>query len=239
MARGLRTRFTFDPAGARESVWSPDCSRIVFNSNRKGHFDLYQKSSNGSGAEEVLLEDIHDKYPESWSPDGRFILYRSQSSTTGNDLWILPLSGDRKPIPFLVTKFSENDGRFSPDGRWVAYSSDESGTPEVYVVPFPGPGGERQVSTAGGSLPRWGPTGMEIFYLTADRRLWVAAVNSKGASFDAGVVKPLFDSRASFGLRYPYDVSADGQRFLVNAIPEQSAAAPITVVSNWTAGLKK
>jgi eukaryotic-like serine/threonine-protein kinase len=239
VARGLRTRFTFDPADELESIWSPDGSRVVFNSRRKGHLELYQKASSGAGAEEALLEDNLDKYPVSWSPDGRFILYIGTGTTTGNDLFVLPLSGDRKPFPFLNTQFNEGPGQFSPDGRWVVYASNESGRYEVYVAPFPGPGGKWQISTSGGVWPRWRHDGTEIFYLGLDNKLMAAAVNGKGASFEVGAVKPLFATRTTFGFRYSYDVSPDGQRFLINTVPEQATSAPITVVLNWTAGLKK
>jgi Tol biopolymer transport system component len=239
VVRGLKTRFTFDPAIQSESIWSPDGSRVVFTSNRKGHFDLYQNASDGSGTEALLLEDNLDKYPESWSPDGRFILYGSNGGPTGNDLYVLSLTGDRKPVPFLKTQFNEFSGRFSPDGRWVAYRSNESGMYEIYVAPFPGPGGKRQISTAGGNWPRWRRDGTEIFYFAPDNKLMVAAVNGKGSSFEVGAVKPLFDTHEWPGTRYPYDVTADGQRFLVNTVPGQASSAPITVVVNWTAGLKK
>jgi eukaryotic-like serine/threonine-protein kinase len=237
VARGLRTRFTFGPANQQTSKWSPDGSRIVFNSNRKAHLDLYQKASNGAGTEEVLLEDNLNKDPVSWSPDGRFILY---VVTTGapDALFVLPLSGDRKPVPFLKTQFNVGFGQFSPDGKWVAYVSDESGKNEVYVAPFPGPGGRWQISTAGGIRPRWRRDGTEIFYLAPDNKLMAAAVNGKGSSFEVDAVKPLFQTRAT-GIRYSYDVSADGQRFLINTTPEQTSSAPITIVLNWTAGLKK
>jgi eukaryotic-like serine/threonine-protein kinase len=238
VARGLRTRFTFDAAGDLTSIWSPDGSRVVFNSRRKGHYDLYQKASSGAGAEEVLLEDNTDKYPTGWSPDGRFILYRSIGTATGDDIFVLPLSGDRKPFPFLKTQFNENFAKFSPDGRWIAYVSDESGKNEVYVAPFPGPGGKWQISTDVGNYPRWRHDGNEIFYLAPDYKLMAAAVNGKGSSFQVGQVKPLFQTRARTA-RYEYAVSADGQRFLINTITQQTASAPITVVLNWTAGLKK
>ena len=238
VARGLRTRFTFDRANALASIWSPDGSRVVFDTGRKGHQDLYQKASSGAGAEEVLLEDNLDKYPTSWSPDGRFLLYASIGGPTGLDLFVLPLFGDRKPFPFLQTQFNESSGRFSPDGRWVAYSSNESGRYEVYCAPFPGPGGKWQISTAGGVWPRWRSDGNEIFYLAPGRELMAAAVNGKGSSFEVGAVKQLFQTRAT-GLEDRYAVSADGQRFLINTTPEQAASAPITVVLNWTAGLKK
>jgi serine/threonine protein kinase len=238
VARGLRTRFTFDRANALASIWSPDGSRVVFNSGRNGHLDMYQKASSGAGVEEVLVEGSLDKYPTSWSPDGRFILYDSIGGSTSLNLFVLPLFGDRKPFPFLQTQFNEVSGRFSPDDRWVVYSSNESGRYEVYVAPFPGPGGKWQISTAGGDWPRWRSDGNEIFYLAPGRGLMAAAVNGKGSSFEVGAVKPLFQTRAT-GLEDRYAVSSDGQRFLINTAPEQAASAPITVVLNWAAELKK
>jgi serine/threonine protein kinase len=240
VARGLPTRFTFGPGVAGASIWSPDGSRIVFASTRKGHYDLYQKPSSGAGIEEVLVEDNLEKIPVSWSPDGRFILYSSTGSHPGTDLFVLPLSGNRKPVPFVPTRFSESQGQFSPDGRWVAYTSFESGRAEVYVAPFPGSGGKWQISSAGGSSPRWRRDGTEIFFLASDNALMAAAVNGKASSFQVGTVKPLFQTHL-IGPRHEYDVSTDGQKFLINSTPQQNggAPAPITVVLNWTAGLKK
>lgn len=147
IARGLRTRFTFDAADELASVWSPDGNRVVFSNRRKGHFDLYMKASSGAGAEEELLADGLDKQPLDWSHDGRFILFTvAAASQTGIDLWVLPLSGDRKPFPFLQTRFDEVPGRFSPDGRWIAYVSNESGRSEVYVAPFPGASHRRPIA---------------------------------------------------------------------------------------------
>ena len=240
VGRGLPTRFTFGPGIAGSSIWSPDGTHIVFGANRNGFANLYQKASNGAGAEEVLVEDKLNKTPVSWSPDGRFIMYVSSGSATGNDLFVLPLSADRKPVPFLQTKFNEGAGQFSPDGRWVAYQSDESGKYEVYVAPFPGPAGKWQISTAGGTNPRWRRDGTEIFYLAPDDTLMAAAVNGKASSFQVGAVKRLFPTRV-IGPRHEYDVGADGQKFLINSAPQLNRAVPtpITVVINWTAGLKK
>jgi Tol biopolymer transport system component len=238
VARGLKTRFTFDPANEELPIWSPDGSRLVYGSRRKGHLDLYQKSSSGAGAEELLLEDKLDKSPASWSPDGRFILYESFGGPTGGDVFVLPLFGERKPYPLIQTQFNDIPSQFSPDGRWVAYFSNESGKYEVYVVPFPVLSGKWQISKAGGSDPRWSHNGAEIFYLAPDNKLMAVAVNGRGASFETGAVKPLFEirgARASFS----YDVPTDGQRFLISTAPDQSESAPITVVLNWAAGLKK
>ena len=151
-----------------------------------------------------------------------------------------PLFGDRKPFPFVQTRFPEWPGRFSPDGRWIAYRSPESGRDEVYVAPFPGPGGKRQISTAGGHHPRWRRDGKEIFYVAPGNKLMAATVNGQGSAFQAGEVRPLFDVRpaAVAGPRYLYDVSPDGQRFLVST-DQQAAPPPLNLVVNWLAGLKK
>jgi Tol biopolymer transport system component len=245
IARGLRTRFTFDPAEERASVWSPDGNSVVFNSSRKGRYDLYQKASSGAGAEEELLVDSRDKYPIDWSPDGRFILFGVGATGATADLWVLPLFGDRKPFPFLQTPFGEVPGRFSPDSRWIAYGSDESGRSEVYVAPFPGrgetPGSKWQISTTGGTQPRWRSDGKEIFYLAPDKRLMAAAVNGQNSAFEVGAVRALFDTRApsTINPRSAYDVSPDGRRFLVNTLADGDAAAPITLVVNWRALLKR
>jgi hypothetical protein len=206
--------------------------------------DLYQKAADGTGTEELLFEDNLNKYPMSFTLDGKFLLYVSAAGPTGNDLFVLPISASPggtlqagKPVPFVNSQFAEAPGFFSPDGRWVAYASNESGKYEVYVAPFPGPGGKRQVSTAGGSNLRWSHDGTEIFYVAPDNNLMAAAVNGKGTSFEVGAVKPLFLTRR--GTRNWYDVSPDGKHFLVNTAPEQASDTPITVVVNWPAGVKK
>ena len=134
------TRFTFDPSVDDFPLWSPDGSRIVFRSNRKGNFNLYEKPSNGVGNEELLVESTQGKGPNDWSADGRFLVYESVDPKTSGDQWVLPLQGNRKTRVFLQTEFDERHGQFSPDGHWVAYRSDESGRVEIYVRPFPGPG---------------------------------------------------------------------------------------------------
>src|SRR5499433_2126200 len=215
LARNNPSRFTFDPANETAPVWSPDGSRIVFASNREGVVNMYQRLSNGTGTDEVVLKSAQPVGPYDWSPDGKFILYGTISPNTGNDLWLLPLFGDQKPTPFIQTEFNETQGRFSPDGRWVAYSSNESGQFQVYVQSFPISGGKWQVSTTGGAQPQWRRDGKELFYLAPDRKIMSVEVNGPGSTFVPGIPKPLFDVRVitlfpGAGGAVYYAVSSDG-----------------------------
>jgi dipeptidyl aminopeptidase/acylaminoacyl peptidase len=251
VARGLRTRFTFDPAFERFPVWSPDGSRVVFGSTRKGQYDLFVKPASGAGTEELLLTTGLNLYPTDWSTDGRFLLYWSGGDPkTGTDLWVLPMVGDpsaplgagRKPVPFLQTSYNESDGHISSDGKWIVYVSNESGTDQVYVAPFPGPGGKWQVSMAGGSRPAWRRDGKEIVYLSPDDKLMATEVGAKGSNFEVGAVHPLFQARLHrSGTFFPtlYDAARDAQRMLVNTSTAQRSNTPATLVVHWTADLKK
>ena len=237
--RAVRTRFTFDPAVEPVAVWSPDGARLLFTSNRTGNYDLYQKSFGGAGSEETVLARPQSQVPDSWSPDGRLAIFETPGAAGGGaDLWVLPLSGNAQPYPFLQTPFDESRARFSPDGRWVSYTSDESGTPEVYVAPFPKADGKWQVSVGGGAWSRWRRDGKEIFYVAPNGRLMAAAVSPSSSGFNVGDVTPLFQTRARLMQWYPYD-SIDGQRFLVNMTSEQEVSEPLTIVINWPAALTK
>ena len=238
IARNLPTRFTFNPASERAPLWSPDGSTLAFGSTQKGPVDIYKKAANGTGDETLLLESPFDKYPMSWSKDGRLILYQEIAPRVGADLWVLPLEGERKAFPFVQSEFNDLAPTFSPDMRWVAYQSDASGRPEIYVAPFPGPGGKRQVSSTGGTFPRWRGDGKEIYYLAANNRLMAAEVNGAGTEFEVGASRPMFEARIT-GPGYFYAVTPDGQRFLVNRAIEQKNTPQMVLVLNWTADLKK
>jgi eukaryotic-like serine/threonine-protein kinase len=240
--RGIPTRFTFDRRNESEPVWSPDGNTLYFRTNRKIAFDLFRKASNGTGTEELLLEDSVNKAPGSVSPDGKLLLYNRNAEKTLNDLWVLPLTqaqGGGKPEPqvFLQTPFNEARGQFSPDGQWVVYQSNESGQVQVYAAPFPGPGGKRQISSGGGISPRWRRDGKEIFYVTGEAQLMAAEVASRNGTLEVGRVQKLFDGIIT-NRGYTYDVSADGQKFLV-VEDGVSTARPLTLVQNWTASLRK
>jgi len=245
VTRGLRTRFTFDPGDEGFPAWSPDGNRIGFSARRTSSgFGLYVKASSGAGNEELLQSAVPSVFPESWSQDGRFVLYSNTpgGSSTGTDLRVVQLSGERNASVFLQTPFNETAAKFSPDGRWIAFQSNESGRNEVYVAPFPGPGGKWQISTAGGTFPRWRRDGTELFYLGPDNSLVAAEVNGKGSAFQVGTIRALFKTRPRLGTQAygtPYDVSANGQRFLVNTLIQEATSEPITLVVNWTAALKK
>ena len=250
------TRFTFDASLDRFPFWSPDGNRIAFDSNRKGHRDLYLKPSNGAGSEELLLESAQDKIPFDWSHDGRFLLYAGLDPQTSSDLWVLPIEGDRKPFVFLKTNVEERRAQFSPDGRWVAYMSNESGRYEIYLRPFSGATsgtssgapsgagarGQWQLSTSGGISPRWRGDGKELYYIAPDSKLMATPIAASGATIEPGTPVALFQTRIYGGgvdvnTGAQYDVSSDG-RFLINTVLED-AASPITLLQNWAAGLNK
>jgi dipeptidyl aminopeptidase/acylaminoacyl peptidase len=224
---------------ASSPVWSPDGNRIVFESNRNGPFNLYQKQANGATDEEALLTSpsAEEKIPTSGSRDGRFLLYTETDPKTKADIWVLPLDGDRKPTPFLRTEFNEDQGQFSPDARWVVYRSDESGRGEVYVRMFTptSSGGKVLVSRAGGSSPRWRNDGKGLFYIAPGGTLMGVDVTA-GTEFRVGQTTPLFKFPA-VATNPVWDVASDGTRFLVAAPLQPNAQSPFTVVLNWQAGL--
>ena len=234
---GRAARFTFDPAADFDPVWSPNGDRIVFSSNRRGPLDLYLKRVGGDAREEPLLESPLSKHAQSWSPDGRFLVYATFEPGTKGDLWLLPMTGDRTPVPLLRTAFNEEQASISPDGRWFAYTADESGRDEVYVQPFPPAGGVKwQISSGGGGDARWRADGAELFYIADDRRLISVAIKS-GGGFAPGAATPVFDTGMPphWGeARNHYDVSRDGKRFLFMSPVDDDRSAPFTVVVNWT-----
>jgi serine/threonine protein kinase/Tol biopolymer transport system component len=242
LMRGAKSRFTFDPAEDLNPTWSTDGSRIFFSSSRKGPRDLYQKRVDAADDEEIIYASSDIKNVEAISPDGRFLLYNtnpgSNDHSTKNDLWFMPMDGERIPKPYLKTQFNEDQADISPDGRWIAYRSDESGREEIYVATFPQIGGKWQISSGGGDEPRWRRDGKELFFTVGDRKVMSAEVKTNSAAFETSVPTILFETQLGNLGRNRYVVTGDGRRFLVSARLDDPAL-PINIVLNWTAELKK
>jgi serine/threonine protein kinase len=247
LARSVVSRFTVSASYSDMPVWSEDGSRVLFRAQRGGKWDFRQKASTGTGPEETLLTGLDlIAAPLAWSQGGRFLVYarRNDPGFRGADLWLLPWLGDRKPFPYMQTRFDEPQGQPSPDGRWMAYVSDESGSNEVYVRPFPSGEGKWQISVHGGSEPSWRGDGKELYYLGANQDLMAVALETSPV-LKAGEPTRLFESPMSSGFinlgytRNQYAAAADGQRFLINQGAGPVPTSPVTVVVNWTAALNK
>jgi eukaryotic-like serine/threonine-protein kinase len=255
LARDVGMRLTVDPGTDHGvPVWSPDGSRILFGAFQgKARSGIYQKASNGAGGEELLLPaETSDPQvcPTSWSRDGKFILYSRGDvyDLTHAEIWVLPLAGDRKPRPLVQTPVAAYDGEFSPNARWVAYTSKESGRAEVYIVPFEAAkvfntssgsgaslGDKWQVSPGGGRCPRWRRDGKEIFYLAPDNQMMAAQVEERGSSIEVRTAQPIFRAAVATDPFSPYDVTADGKRFVITTLSNTNTS--LTLVVNWTARL--
>ena len=242
LSRSTMTRFFYE-AGGRGAVYTPDSRRIAFYSSPAGTRGLFWKPAGGGGSEERLAVTENLAVPFSFSPDGRFLAFIEQNPSTGWDIGILTLEGERKQESFLRTPFNESTPMFSPDGRWLAYTSNESGRYEVYVQPFPAPGEKVQISSNGGVDPVWARSGRELFFRTGNKMMAVPVQTS--GRFTAGKPSELFEAVIYETLEVggipmgSYDVTADGQRFLMVKAAPARPATQISVVVNWFEDLKR
>ena len=233
LVRGTGARFRAEPYTQAHPIWSPDGGRIVFAANPNGPEDLYSRASNGMGeAQLVHGSSVPHKHPNDWSRDGRFVLFDSTASDGTDDLWVLPLAGDEDPYSLKTSPALIAGGQFSPDGRWVAYGSEESGRFEIYLQDFP-EGSERwKISTDGGTQMRWRSDGKELFYLDpASKLMAVDFASDAGGEPKLGLPKELFQTRMLQNPRHRYDVTADGERFLMSVLAGEPS--PIVVIVNW------
>jgi eukaryotic-like serine/threonine-protein kinase len=233
--RGARTQITFDGLNASDPIWSPDGQSIIYSKSNGRIENLNMKPSTGAGSEQTLYQSTHQMIPTSWSPDGKYLTYFNRGEY---DLWVLPLEDAAEPIPFLQSPSVLGSPVLSPDGKWIAYDSNESGRSEIYVRPFPGPGGKWQISTAGGTRPRWRNDGREIFYFDYEGTINSADVSIKESTVDVTSVRPLFTTKANirFGT---YDITSDGKFFVVNSVIKSYEDELITLIVNWDADMKK
>ncbi len=239
LARGTRTRLTFDTSGNHGPQWSPDGKWIVYNSGRNGRSQIFRKPSDGSGAEEELLADDQIVMPSDWSHDGKYIFYQRGVPGT-QDIWALPLEGDRKPFLVVPTtpKTLRTLAKLSPNGRWLAYTSNESGSIENYVVAFGNNGGRGkwQVSVNGGLDPSWSHDGSELYYVDTANSIYAVPVKEVAGALQFGAPQTLV---SSWSTPNPfYQISPDGKKILLYRVSQQVSDS-ITVVTNFTAGLKK
>jgi serine/threonine protein kinase len=233
LERNVSTRLTSGPAVDDFPVWSADDRHVIFASNRKGFYDLYRRAADGSGSDELLWESPEIKRPTDVSPDGKLLLFtrRTREGSNSLDVWALPLAGDPKPFPVISTaEFNDFNAVFSPDGRWIAYQGSESGSPQIYIQPFPATGARVRLSTTPGAFPKW--RGNQIFYSGLDALVAVEVSNP----LRPGPPTPLIPF-ASWNSAWAVDPA--GQRFLTPAPADATGTDPITVVLNFTAGLRR
>ena len=236
LVRGANLRLTTSPATDASPVWSPDGTRLAFRSNREQIHDLYIRPAAGGGEDQLFLKTSAAKYPTDWSPDGSFVVYHTNGKRTQHDVWVVPVDHPDQPRPVVQTEFDEMQGQISRSGRWLAYTSNQSSRYEVYVQPWQPDGRKWQISTDGGSDPKWRADDKELFYIARDGRLMSVDLSTV-PTFDPGTPRPLFpvpDSAPVAPFLSVYDVQRDGQRFLVRVPTEDRQTHPLNVLVNWS-----
>lgn len=241
LRRSAKTRLTFGTAILRYPIWTPDGKTIYYGSNVKGAYHIYAKASDGTGSDQVILEDEAFDYPRDVSPDQKYLAYMRPAADGkgGTEVWALPLSGERKPFAVIPSLFSTFGAAISPNGKWIAYESNESGRFEIYLTAFPTGGAKWEVSVNGGSTPKWRHDGKELFFLDTADNLMAVDVSASAKTIQTGTPHLLFHAVGLQGQLGPYAVTADGKKFLINGGNVKEENQPFVLVQNWTAQLKK
>jgi Tol biopolymer transport system component len=240
LARGVPTRVTFDAAADSDPVWSPDGRQLAFVSTRGGRPAFYRTAIVQSQDSLIVSADASSVVPSDWTPDGRYIVYtRWPLNAFGTEIWRVPVDGG-KPELLIPRGPAVYGGRVSPDGRWLAYSSLESGSSEIYVRPFGGPGPKRQISNGGGVHPRWTADGREIVYWTPPRGLAGASISLDGGTLTSGTPRTILQTPilTLIDARTHWDMTRDGTRLLAR-VASGTDPPSITVVVNWPERLKR
>lgn len=241
--RKSKTRITFELASVMQPSWSPDGSTLVFGktvTEGSPEVQLRLRAADGSGTETLLTETARAYRYAGWTPDGKALTYILASDNKMGSVWMMPLSGDRKPVVVLQPPSPESNiytYRVSPDGHWLAYVSDESGANELYITSFPAAKGKWRVSSGGSSYPVWSGNSKEVFFRDFNDNTYVCSVTPKGNDLQVGTPQKLFRAPTP-GFGIPYDVLPDGQKLLIN-LAEDEGVVPLSIVDNWTSVLKK
>ncbi|HYX21184.1 MAG TPA: hypothetical protein VFA98_10110, partial [Thermoanaerobaculia bacterium] len=242
LGRGISSRFVFGGQGSHSPIWSPDGKLVAYGDIVSG---IAVKAADGTAEPRIIWSGKTNAWPLSWAPDGKSIVFRIQDPKTGGlDLWIVGADGKEPGRPLIATPAEELAAEISPDGKWLAYTSTESGRREVYVVPFPGLGEKRQVSTMGGNFPAWVGPNRISFVQPPENKLLAVDVETRGASLLVGAAQPLFGGKPlprsiGFGNAPGVAVSPDGKRLLMPVPVDEEASPLVRIVSDWAAELKK
>jgi len=239
-ARHGKTRQTFDPKPDRAATWAPNGHELAFSSLRTGVWQLYRKDVDSGQPDEQLTTSPEDKIAPEWSRDGRYLLFIQIGTTTAEDIFAIALDGDRRPFPVLQTPAIETNPALSPDGEWLAFESSYTGRPEVYVMRFPSSrnptttAARWQVSTQGGSRPRWSGDGHALYYVSLDdNRIMKADVHVNAATFENDAPHVFADTPVMSVTRAPYDVAKDGRVLVLERTINQGV--PLAIITNWRA----
>jgi Tol biopolymer transport system component len=242
LASHVSARLVFTDAFYSGTVWSPDGTHVAYASTKSGPFNMYVKALSGGEEEKSIHTSPDDERPRSWSPDGKYLVYdrRATARRGVSEVMVLPLNGAGEPYSLLNVPYANQSGQVSPDGKWIAFSATQAGKTEIYVTTFPKTKGLWQVTTTGGASPRWRRDGLALFYVGSDGVIKSTDLKPGPDSFQVGASTDVMQRHlSSYLLEAPFDVFPDGQHYIIGSVREGKLHSPLTLITNWTAELKK